>query len=197
LLILSSHNSFLGLRCLPQMSAAESALFIDRIPTSYLERSWPTRVHSRTWESFTRCPFLCLRHSLPHLIHRISLAAFLWVFDWFSLPVLRKSPAIKPVRIRQFVAWDTESFQISWIIHQIQITTMFAGFESLDNCSADDMMLLHEPLGQTDFTYPLSHLTSVKQEKVIEGLFCRTEWRRGDGRCDAEIGRQGDSWSIA
>ena len=75
------------------------------------------------------------------------------------------------VRKRQFVAWDTESHLISWIIHQIQITTMFAGFESLDTCSADDMMLLSDPLGQTDFTYPLSHLTSVKQERVNEGLF--------------------------
>jgi hypothetical protein len=89
-----------------------------------------------------------------------------------SLPCLRLSHAIIPVRIRQFVTWATESYQISRIFHQIQITTMFAGFETLNLRFADDMMLLNDSLGQTDFTYPLSrHLTSVKQEKVIEGLF--------------------------
>jgi len=160
--------SFLGLRSLQPMApnTAEFALFFDPIPTSS-----PCHVDCRTKERFTRCQFLRLRPSLPISILHDSLSAILWVFDWFSLPFLRISPAMIDVRKRQFVAWHTESHQISWIIHQIQIKTMFAGFESLDTCSADDMMLLSDPLGQTDFTYPLSHLTSVKQERVNEGLF--------------------------
>ena len=153
--------SFLGLRSLQPMApnTAEVALFFDQIPTS----SFPTLDHCRTTDS-TCGQFPRPRPSLP-------LSAFLWVFDWFSLPFHPERPAMIDVRIRQFVAWDTESHQISWIIHQIQIKTMFAGFESLDTCSADDMMLVHEPLEQTDFTYPPSHLTSVKQERVNEGLF--------------------------
>jgi len=153
---------------LPPMSFAET-LFFDCIHTSYCPTHFPR--HSRTLE-LTRCPSLLPQQFVPLSFLRISLFAFLPIIGCFSLPCSSKSPATIAVRIRQLVAWDTESFQISWIFHQIQIKTMFAGFEALNLRPADDMMLLNDPLGQTDFTYPLSrHLTSVKQEKVIEGLF--------------------------
>ena len=155
------NSSLLGVRCLPQMSAAESALFFDCLRTS----ASPTLVHSRTSEAFTRCPSLLPLQSLPVCIPRPSPSAFLWVFDWFSLPFLRTNPATIEVRTRQFVAWDTESYQISSTILQTQIITMFTGFDFLDNCSADDMMLLQDPLGQTDLTYILRYSTPNSIER--------------------------------